>query len=213
MKLINSSGWNDSWLRNLVAWCCEEINYPPGYVAVANFSLAHNCPYRGWARYADRSIRAKVNPLNDYPLRAKRQRGLDPFDYRDAVEVLIGITAHEIVHLERWERFAKDLRKASVRDKGLEKDTEQRARFVVLAFLRRKPRLMAAWGDAGPGPVRPSRYLRLSCPSCGQVSHHARALADYRRRCCKVCFRTWDECAAVGRFMTAEWVTDDDVKL
>jgi hypothetical protein len=155
LSLINTTGWNDRWLRCVIEWCCEKLEYPRTRLQLGNFSLAHNTTAKGRVRLESHKIRVKINPLIAYPLTARPQRSLPPETFRDAIELLVHITAHEIAHLDRWDRFARELRLRGKRDTFCERETENMARLVLSAFRKDRENLLTKWGDSGPGPVPP----------------------------------------------------------
>lgn len=158
----------------------------------------------GWAYCGQRTIRIKINPLNQYPLYARVHRGLPPLSQHDAVEVLVRVTAHEVAHIERYERFVRDHRRRGGRDTECERATERMARNVLDTFRRDRDRLLASWGDAGPGPIPPSTVHRLTCRRCGCIRQYARALSSMRKRSCGRCFSSWEEAANAGEFLVYE---------
>jgi DNA-binding XRE family transcriptional regulator len=201
VKVTNSIGWETRWLREVVAFCCRELDYPARNIRAAHFSQCHNGDYRGWASYDAHKIRVKINPLNAYPVRSVPHRGLPPVGQADAVEVLVRVTAHEIAHLDRYDRFVKAHKERGGRDTRLEEDTERLARGVLKAFRERRGELLAGWGEAGPGPVPPGVVHRWECKRCGRDWESARAPSDPKRRSCPKCFKGWKEAEAAGEFL------------
>jgi hypothetical protein len=174
MEIVNTIGWRTPWLRRVVAYCCRELGYPAARITKATFRKAHQMYWAGKARCLTREISVKISPTNRYPIDSKAHRGLAPTPLVDAVEVLVKLLAHEIAHIERWERFARDWRRRGRRDTLLERDTEAPARGVLAAFRAVRERLLSAWGDPGPGPEPPKFVYRTECPSCGLVAVHPR---------------------------------------
>jgi hypothetical protein len=201
VKVTNSIGWETRWLREVVSFCCRELDYPARNIRAAHFSQCHNGDYRGWASYDAHKIRVKINPLNAYPVRSADHRGLGGVEQADAVEVLVRVIAHEIAHLERYDRFARAHKERGGRDTRLEEDTEWLARGVLKAFRGRREELLAAWGESGPGPVPPDVVHRLRCRRCGKVWEHARAPREPKRRSCPECFKRWEDAEAAGEFL------------
>lgn len=207
MEIRNTIGWTTPWLERLASFCCRELEYDPKRVRFAWFSLAHNGRYRGWARLDERKIRVKINPLNAYPLSdGKAVKSLPELIFADAVELVVAVSAHEIAHLERYERFARTLKLQGKRDTGCERDTEWLARQVLGAFRKDRGRLLAEWGESGPGPLPPGKIHRLTCPSCGAVYDHARAPSAPRDRFCRRCFPTREIAFSVGKRLVYEIV-------
>jgi hypothetical protein len=188
MEIVNSIGWRTPWLRRVVAYCCRELGYPPPLVRKATFRRAHGARWRGWADLGCREVRIKINPANRYPLDAGRHRGLASMQVLDAVEALVLVTAHEVAHLERWERFAKDWKRRGKRDTFLERDTESLARGVLASFRADRGRLLPAWGISGQGPIPPRWVYRTECPSCGSAAMHSRPT---RKLYCIACHGKW----------------------
>jgi hypothetical protein len=206
MKLTTTIGWNSPWLRRMILWCCRELDYPATRITAAHFTLAHRCSYAGRAYLGRHAIRVKINPLNGYPLPCTAPRSLPPTEQVDAVEVLVLVTAHEIAHLERWDRFAREKRCRGERDSTKERDTEWMARRVLGAFRGSRTGLLERWGDSGPGPVKPRVVHQLTCRRCGTVWRYARLSGNYKRLSCGRCFKTWGKAAAAGEFLAYEKV-------
>jgi hypothetical protein len=204
MKIKTTIGWNAGWLRKVVAYCCRQLDYDPGKVTAAHFSLCHNAAYRGKAYLESHSLRVKINPLNRYPLKGQQHRGLPELSRRDAVEVLVHVTAHEVAHLERYDRFARAWKFAARRDTQLERDTEQLARMALADFRQNRSGLLGGWGDAGPGPGRPAIVHQYTCARCGQVSQTGRRLSGPRT--CAHCFSSFEEGASRGEFLVHQRV-------
>jgi hypothetical protein len=207
MRIQSTIGWEKEWLRRVVTYCCRVLDYGPANVNTAFFSLAHNTTYKGRAYLLRHNIRVQINPLATYPIRAATQRGLPDLYHLDPVELLVGITAHEVAHLERWDRFARQWSRAGNRDANLERDTEALARTVLADFRANREKLMARWGEAGAGPVTPAVVHQLTCTKCGQVWRSVRPPRDCRRQSCGTCFSGWKEAATRGEFLAYERVT------
>jgi hypothetical protein len=188
MEIVNSIGWRTGWLRRVVAYCCRQLGYPPSRVRKATFRKSHRGEFSGGADLGCREVQIKIDPRNRYPLDAGGYRGLAATAVADAVEALLLVTAHEVAHLERWERFARDWRRRGKRDVFKERDTESLARGVLAAFRADRERLLSAWGAAGPGPVPPRYVYRTECPSCGSFAVHPR---PSRKMYCVACHGKW----------------------
>lgn len=212
MLIRNTVGWKTPWLRKLIRWLAGELEYDWRRITAAHFCLAHRLSYKGWAYCESHALRVKLNPLNRYPLTSRVPRTLPPVTYADPLEVLVGVTAHEIAHLERWDRFARGLRLQGKRDTLLERDTERLARTVLAAFRCRRDEVLGSWGDAGPGPLSPVVVHQLTCRQCGMVHRSARRLSNARRRSCGVCFKRWKDAAAAGEFLLYERVRGETAK-
>jgi hypothetical protein len=204
MKIINTSGWHTPWLRRLIRWACRQLDYGAQRINLARFSQAHNGPYGGCAYLGRHTIHVKINPLASYPLAELHVRGLAELVLHDAVEALLLVTAHEIAHLERWDRFARQLCRDGRRDTELERDTEHLARGVLATFRARRAELLAGWGDAGPGPVPPAVIHTFRCTRCGMVERCARRPFGAAARGCGRCFGTWKAAAAADEFLVYE---------
>lgn len=207
MRLTTSIGWNRPWLRQMVRFCCKHLDYPYERLDSATFTRCHNAAFRGWAYCQAHVIRVKINPLNTYPLTSSRLKSLPAVTHADPVELLVRITAHEIAHLERWDRFARKLHDEGKRDALLEADTERHARRVLEDFRRLRPAVLESWGDdPGPGPVPPAFVHRLTCRTCGWSRETATRPSTATRRSCQTCFPTWEAAAAAGQFLTFDRV-------
>ena len=204
-RIINTIGWQTPWLRHVLRFCCRELGYDLNKVTVANFLLAHrNRTYSGWARYVDHTICVKVSPLAEYPLKSRPLLSLPELVEVDATEVLVHVTAHELAHLERYDRCVKKLRAQGKRDTYLERDTDQMARLVLQAFRQDRDNLLARWGDAGPGPVPPPFIHRLTCRRCHRCWETSSPPKERHRRHCKICFYSWQHAASIGEYLTYE---------
>lgn len=212
MLIKNTIGWNTPWLRQLIRWVAHELEYDWRKISAAHFCLAHRSAGRGKAYCGRHTVRVKMNPLNLYPLTSAYPRALPPVTYADSVELLIGVTAHEVAHLERWDRFARKWQAQGRRDTQLERDTELLARAALAAFRSRREELLAGWGDRGPGPLPPEVVHQLTCRRCGTVWRSARRLPDSRRRSCRACFGRWEDAAQAGEFLAYERVSGEAVE-
>ncbi len=210
MQITNTTGWRTPWLQKVIKFCCRELGYPERRILRLGFRLAHTSGYRGRAVYDTHTITVNISPLIVYPIRARRQRGLPELKLVDAVEVLVSITAHEIAHLERWDRFVRGLKRSGGRDSQKEYDTERLARTVLTAFRSDRNSLMAAWGEAGVGPIRPSLIHRLTCRRCGGTWESARKPRDSHRTTCGKCFPSWSAANAVGEFLAYERIQESE---
>jgi hypothetical protein len=190
MDIINTIGWKTPWLRRVIGFCCKDLDYPAQRIVKATFRQAHLAVGGGVAYCRRREIAIKINPVNSYPIYIKKVRDLPEISLRDAVEVLIHITAHEIAHLERWDRIIWNL-PIGIRDTLCERDTEALARMVLKSFRDRRTDLLAAWGESGPGPTPPSVRHRLTCRSCGRKWEHARRPKCHTKRFCRDCNPGW----------------------
>jgi hypothetical protein len=45
MRIQSTIGWNEEWLRKVVAYCCRVLEYSQANVNTAFFSLAHSSLY------------------------------------------------------------------------------------------------------------------------------------------------------------------------
>lgn len=207
MDIKNTSGWNTPWLRKLIRFSARELDYDWARVRFAHFSKAHNCRYRGGAWLDSHTIRVKVNPLNEYPVTDNALKRLPPLLLMDAVELVVLITAHEIAHLERWDRFARPLWQRGGRDTECERATERLARDVLKAFRRERASPLQEWGEPGPGPIPPKVVHHMMCRRCGRSWRHSKAPRNVLRRSCGACFKSWKEAEAAGEFLLHEVVS------
>jgi hypothetical protein len=168
--------------------------------------------YKGRAYLWYHNIRVQINPLARYPVKAEKQRGLAELLHHDPIELLIKITAHELAHLERWDRFGREWWCIGKRDTNLERDTERQARMVLADFRENREKLLASWGDPGPGPTPPTVIHQLTCKHCGQVWREARRPRDCHRRSCGTCFSSWKKAAQRGEFLVYERVKNEDAE-
>jgi hypothetical protein len=175
MRITNTIGWRTPWLERVIRFCCRTLDYPAERIAAAAFSPTEDSSYAARAYLRRHEITVKINPRNSYPFRMPRQRGLPDLFVADALDLLIDLTAHEIAHLERWDRFVRRLKESGGRDSNCEHDTERLARVVVEAFRHDRKRLLAAWGIAGPGPAGSCAPL-WSGPASARTGTLARAV-------------------------------------
>lgn len=95
MQLRNSTKWSDRFLRRMVAWVCRQIEMPVGTVRIAEFRNGSTVAMSGRAYYGQRRIIVSINPQPAaYPTREPLGN-----EFRDALEALVGVTAHECYHL------------------------------------------------------------------------------------------------------------------
>lgn len=153
-----------------------------------------------------------MNPRLVYPLR-EFYRGLRMVTLADSIEALLLITAHEIAHLERFDRFVKDLNESGRRDVGGELDTERMARRVFRDFCKDRDKILKAWGNPGsgaplPSSLRPSKIHRLTCRRCGESWDYERSPKNHFKRTCPNCFSTWAEAVRAGEYLVYERIKE-----
>jgi hypothetical protein len=188
MKVTTTIGWNATWLRNVVAYCCNEIEYPFERMTAATFTRCHNAPFRGRSWHQDRSIRVKLNPVNVYPLIRREPRSMLSVALIDPVELLVLATAREIADLERREWRTQYFRPPGKRDGKRGREKERAARRVLAAFrAKRSEVLQSLGGDPGEGPVAPAVVHRLTCRTCGKQRAFAVRPAHATTRDCELC--------------------------
>ena len=90
--------------------------------------------FQGWARLKEKKIGVKINPLNNYPIVLRHQRGVPTEQFCDVIECMIGVTAHEVAHLKRWDGGIWESWVQGKRDSRCEQETELLACFVLRQF-------------------------------------------------------------------------------
>jgi hypothetical protein len=204
MDITNDIGWRKRWLTKLMKFCCLDLDYPIDSIKKATFRLTYGKTHRGWAELHSHTIVIAINPLGIYPVPAEGPRGLPELVQTDVLELLVGITAHEIAHLARWDSFARDWKRLGKRDSKRELETERLARKVLTAFRHDRERLLDAWGESGRGMLHWDVIWRISCRRCGLTGITYDSGFVPERRHCPNCFPSWQAANAAGEFLTYE---------
>ena len=141
MKFRNDTKWTDSFLKNLIRWCCAELGMPAEAIMAANFGI-HKDPekWAGRANYRNMSIYIRVGGWIKYPTRSawnEKSKRADPFWYHDEIEVLVNITAHEISHLH-WHHDGRSW-------DGTEGDIQGIGDWIVRVFRPQREELLRTW--------------------------------------------------------------------
>jgi hypothetical protein len=148
MKVKNTSKFDTTFVRRMLAWCRREVDCPPGVPREAWFRDRKTAHYSGHA-YGSRRIVASVNiDASRYPVKSSgyKRAGRDQITgeipmLNDPHEALVMITAHELAHVSEYRRTGAYAR-------GAEDRADARARFVLRRFRDRKVELLAAWAAA-----------------------------------------------------------------
>ena len=207
MKLTNTTDWPDWFLRRMMAWSCKEIGLPVREVRQAQFGKRRRGAFNGHARTSG-LIRVVIGPNESFPTLPYLYPGrtseafLSP-GYADAIEALIGVTAHELTHLRTYTQFRyKPMIRKLRRGIHSERPTRFEERRVIETFRANRDALLAEWSAppaAKPRKPRPSRQeqneakARKLLAAWERKSKLARTkVAIYRRK-----VRRYDRIAAV----------------
>jgi hypothetical protein len=141
-RIESTCGYRVPWLRNLLRYCCQEGGYSKDGLKglhLAIFSLTKRSPYAVEPDFG--AITVKLNALNSYPMRFAKSRSFPHvFEVQDTIELMVFLTAYVLV------RFKSGRRRASDEIEGI-------SRNILLGFRRERERLLARWGEPGPGPI------------------------------------------------------------
>ena len=140
MRLKNSTDFPDHYLRKMTSWCCRKLGLPVRYVQSAEFRNRHTTIYSGHAYLYQHRIVCSVAASGDHAGRA---------------DILVGLTAHELSHLEHFRRGDRT-RGHGKGVGGSEKSVEWHAARVLDAYRAKRAELEAKWLRPRATRERPS---------------------------------------------------------
>lgn len=144
MKIKNTTEHPVWFLRRMVAWCAKEIGFPVSEIRLAEFGKRSRGEFNGRAWYRSRRIRVVIGPASEFPVAPYLYPGRksDAFmspEFRDQLEALVGVTAHEIAHL-----FQYHGRSGNAARRG-ERVTQHWERKLTELFRDNREALIAEW--------------------------------------------------------------------
>lgn len=139
MKLINSTDFQDKFLLNMILWISKEVEIPYRFCKSANFKFTNGRywiqPFSGLAEYYPKKITVRISRCNSpYPYKDRRKYGIV---FRDRVEALVSVTAHELEHLDRH-------RLNMTQNESL---VEYTARICLKKFINNRTILLEKWNN------------------------------------------------------------------
>lgn len=145
MKLKNTTHWDDKFLRRMISWCCKQIGYSPRNIWIAEFGKKKRGSFTGTAWWRCKRIRIVIGPATSFPVEpylypGRKSKAFMSPKFNDQLDALVGITAHEIVHL--------------LRKNGGERYTRHWERKCVQLFNENRSKLLAEWEFGLTDPIR-----------------------------------------------------------
>lgn len=152
MKLRNSTGWSDAFIRRMVSWVAGELKYEPSKITEVQARNRSSRSYSGRA-WPSRRILVSVGPDHRFPTGVDDRPGMANTVLADRVEALVLLTAHEIQHLCQF----RDRRSYQLsRDRTTEHDARWHSVQVLATFREQREALLEAWGkEIKPRAVKP----------------------------------------------------------
>src|SRR3990167_7912559 len=132
MKLVNSTDFDNRFLRRMVTWCCRQVGYKVGRVRSVQFRNRTKRAYSGRA-HGDRCIVVSVGPAELFPTAPDSRPGIVGMILADRLEALVTVTAHELAHLCQY-RDGRSGRLSS--DRKTEHDARWNELRTLNAFRR-----------------------------------------------------------------------------
>jgi hypothetical protein len=152
IRITNNSGWRNAWIDHMIAYCAGEVGLPLSGLCRAWFTRTIGHENWGSCALGQKDILVQLNPMLPYPRTVRNDAVATDVTYQDPVELLVELTGHELAHLAQ--------------PAAPESRIVARGWAVLCDFRRRRAALMAAWGDPGKGPVRPTSMWRGTCTAC-----------------------------------------------
>lgn len=144
MKIKNSTDWPNHFLRRMTAWCCRQLKLPVGYITECRFAVSRS-DYGGLCY--GRRIGVRVGKLVVFPC-----HNIYGNDYRDRLEILVGVTAHELAHSMAFREKGRTRRGGYG---GSERRTEFLAQQVLEAFRGNRDGLLVCWSSEPQKKTKP----------------------------------------------------------
>lgn len=170
MKLINTTDFDDRFLRKLVAWCCRELDIPVRSIRTAKFKQWRTQKFSGraqhWTKHgkAVGDIMVGVGPDKMFPWTDHgRSPGIKGIvrTLNDRLECLVNVTAHEVRHVAA-EHYRERSRGGVGRHRyyaSSEQATERSAQKLLAKFRENREQLLAEWGKLSkqkPAAAKPT---------------------------------------------------------
>ena len=152
IRVTNASGWRDAWIDQMIAYCAGEVGLPLSGLRRAWFTRTIGHENWGSCALGQKAILVQLNPMLPYPRTVRNDAVATDVTYQNPVELLVELTSHELAHVAQ--------------PAAPESRIVARGWAVLCDFRRRRAALMAAWGNPGPGPVRPETLWRVTCKTC-----------------------------------------------
>lgn len=140
MKLKNTTNFDDMFLRRMTVWISKTIDLPVRAARAVEFrNAARRTSGTAWPWRGEIVVRLRTTEVPEayeYTAHGIKRR------YSSRLELLVGITAHELAHLRQWvERGNKYDKNGSV-----EPEAERACVFALDAFRSNHDELLAEWG-------------------------------------------------------------------
>jgi len=153
MEIKNEIDCPDYFLKRIVIWCCNQLDFKHKYIERAEFKYnrksevrAAGYPsYSGTAYCRENRIVVRISPNSDsFPCETRIHRNNEHIveTINDRLEAIIMVTAHEVAHLYQWHKNeGKDVPKRG----GLEVVTDRYAYNTLRIYRVNKERLHKEW--------------------------------------------------------------------
>jgi hypothetical protein len=159
-----------------------------------------NMPVDDVRKVCEAMARADHHTYQVLTKRAERMRELLTGPLRDFAELpqvwwgtSVENRRHGLPRIEHLRRMPAAVRFLSVEPLGQESH---------LAFRRARERLLAQWGEPGPGPVPQDAVHKLKCIRCEQLWKYHSKPSHATDRTCPFCFKTRQEAEDATEFLT-----------
>lgn len=165
MKLTNTSRFDTKFLRKLLAWCRKQVGLEAKRLKSARFTNLAGHAFAGRAWPWEKRILVRIGPDRLYPRKASNYRGAMQPAHQDAVEGLVDVTAHELLHLaiyhdrlqvidDRYSRADLPYSQCAVMDKSREESfIVVQAAKVLEKFRSQRLLLEPLWRGQKSAPV------------------------------------------------------------
>ena len=152
MRLINTTDFENHFLRRMVSWICKQLDCPVRLVTEARFSrYSRSC--RGTCRQGGR-FRVMIGDAKHFPVRSWIYRSGQVPELADRIEALVEVTAHELIHLDHFRNHN------GKRHQRMEAYTVTYSAKILDAFRELRAELVARWSELparttarGPAPT------------------------------------------------------------
>lgn len=181
MKLKNATTWDDAFLRAMISWICEEIDCPKRDVKFVTVGNRSRRAWRGCAYPESGEVLVRVIKTEfEFP-KFSRRFGIKT-EYRDRLEILVGVMAHELTHIrQRGDTLGwKGRRRHAVANgkRYRERECDKWERIILDAFRAQREALLTAWNAAiRPSTARP----KVSAPARREAAARSK-LAEWESK-------------------------------